>query len=57
MLARQLIYLADTAGIVLGARIPIMLTSRTDAPRTCIALAAVPVLLAHARRKTIVVGE
>lgn len=36
MMAKQLIYLAgaDAAGIVLGARVPIMLTSRSDSPRT-----------------------
>jgi phosphate acetyltransferase len=34
MLAKQLIYLAeaDAAGIVLGARVPIILTSRADTP-------------------------
>jgi len=32
MIAKQLVYLADAemAGIVLGARVPIMLTSRAD---------------------------
>jgi phosphotransacetylase len=59
MLAKQLTYMADAdaAGIVLGARIPIMLTSRADTPRTRIASAAVAVLLAHARRQTIAAGE
>ena len=53
MLAKQLTYMsnADAAGIVLGARIPIMLTSRADNPRTRLASAAVAVLLAHARRQ------
>ena len=34
MAAKQLIYLAgaEAAGIVLGARVPIMLTSRADGP-------------------------
>ena len=59
MLAKQLTYMADAdaAGIVLGARIPIMLTSRADTPRTRIASAAVAVLLAHARRQRIAAGE
>jgi len=59
MLAKQLTYMADAdaAGIVLGARIPIMLTSRADNPRTRTASAAVAVLLAHARRQTISTRE
>jgi phosphate acetyltransferase len=59
MLAKQLIYLADAgaAGIVLGARIPVMLTSRADSPRARIASAAVAVLLAHARRQASPTGE
>lgn len=59
MLAKRLTYMADAdaTGIVLGARIPIMWTSRADTPRTRIASAAVAVLLAHARRKTIAAGE
>jgi len=53
MLAKQLTYMsnADAAGIVLGARVPIMLTSRADNLRTRLASAAVAVLLAHARRQ------
>jgi phosphate acetyltransferase len=52
MLAKQLTFMAgaDAAGIVLGARVPIMLTSRADNLRTRLASAAVAVLLAHARR-------
>jgi phosphate acetyltransferase len=52
MLAKQLAYMAhaDAAGIVLGARLPIILTSRADNLRTRMASAAVAVLLAHARR-------
>ena len=52
MLAKQLQYLAgaDSAGIVLGTRVPIVLTSRADTVRTRMASAAVMVLLAHARR-------
>ncbi|MDB5888109.1 MAG: Phosphate acetyltransferase [Rhodocyclales bacterium] len=47
MLAKQLIYLggADAAGIVLGARVPIILTSRSDDERTRIASCALAVLI------------
>jgi phosphotransacetylase len=52
MVAKQLQYLAgaDSAGIVLGARVPIILTSRADSVRTRLASAAVLKLLAHARQ-------
>jgi phosphate acetyltransferase len=55
MLAKQLTFMsgADAAGIVLGARIPIILTSRADNLRTRLASAAVAVLMAHARRQTV----
>lgn len=54
MLAKQLEYLADawTAGIVLGARVPIVLTSRADSARTRTISTAIAVVMAHARRKT-----
>jgi phosphate acetyltransferase len=54
MLAKQLQYLAgaDAAGIVLGARVPIVLTSRADSVRTRQASAAVMKLVAHAKRET-----
>jgi phosphate acetyltransferase len=47
MLAKQLIYFADAtaAGLVLGARVPIVLTSRADALTTRIASAALAKLL------------
>lgn len=53
MLAKQLQYLAgaDAAGIVLGARVPIVLTSRADSVRTRLASIAVMALVAHAKRK------
>lgn len=53
MLAKQLEYLggADGAGIVLGAAIPIILTSRADSASSRIASCAVAVLLAHQGRK------
>jgi phosphotransacetylase/acyl dehydratase len=56
MLAKQLTFMAgaDAAGIVLGARVPIILTSRADHLRTRQASAAVAVLLAHARRQATV---
>jgi phosphotransacetylase len=54
ILAKQLSFLAraDSAGLVLGARVPIILTSRADSVRSRIASCAVAVLAAHARRKT-----
>jgi phosphate acetyltransferase len=53
MLAKNLIFLAkaDAAGIVLGARVPIVLTSRADSVRARMASCAVAVLYAHARRR------
>jgi len=53
MLAKQLEYLAEAeaAGIVVGARVPIILTSRSDGPKVRLASCAVAVLLAHARRR------
>ena len=53
MMAKQLSYLAnaDSAGLVLGARVPVILTSRSDSLRSRIASTAVAVLAAHARRK------
>jgi phosphate acetyltransferase len=53
MLAKNLTFLAkaDAAGIVLGARVPIILTSRADSVRTRLASCAVAVLLAEARRR------
>jgi phosphotransacetylase len=53
ILAKQLSFLAhaDSAGLVLGARVPIILTSRADSVRSRIASCAVAMLAAHARRK------
>ncbi len=52
MLAKSLTFLAgaDAAGIVLGARVPIILTSRADSLLTRLASCAVAVLVAAARR-------
>jgi phosphate acetyltransferase len=54
MLAKNLIFLskADSAGIVLGARVPIILTSRADSVRSRMASCAAAVLYADARRRT-----
>jgi phosphate butyryltransferase len=51
ILAKQLTFLAgaDAAGVVLGARVPIILTSRADAERTRLASCAVAAKLARAR--------
>ncbi|HVJ58816.1 MAG TPA: bifunctional enoyl-CoA hydratase/phosphate acetyltransferase [Terrimicrobiaceae bacterium] len=53
ILAKQLTFLAnaDSAGLVLGARVPIVLRSRADTVRSRIASCAVAALVAHARRK------
>ena len=52
ILAKQFIFLAnaDAAGVVLGARVPIILTSRADSVRTRMASCGVALLLAQARR-------
>ena len=52
MLAKSLSFLAeaDAAGIVLGARVPIILTSRADSVMTRLASCAVAVLVAKSRR-------
>jgi phosphotransacetylase len=54
ILAKQLSFLAnaDSAGMVLGARVPVILTSRADSVRSRIASCAVAKLVAHARRTT-----
>jgi phosphate acetyltransferase len=55
MVAKQLQYLAgaDSAGIVLGTRVPIVLTSRSDSVRTRLASTAILALVANARRNKI----
>jgi phosphate acetyltransferase len=54
MLAKNLALLAkaDSAGIVLGARVPVVLTSRADSVRSRMASCAAAVLYAHARRSS-----
>jgi phosphotransacetylase len=56
MLAKQLQYFAgaDSAGIVLGARVPVILTSRADNVRMRIGSAAVAKLVVHARRAAVI---
>jgi phosphate acetyltransferase len=58
MLAKSLSFLAgaDAAGIVLGARVPIILTSRADSGMTRRASCAVAVLVAKARREQQPIG-
>jgi phosphate acetyltransferase len=53
ILAKQLSFLAnaDSAGLVLGTRVPIILTSRADSVRSRIASCGVAMLAAHARRQ------
>ena len=53
MMAKQLSFLAnaDSAGLVLGAKVPVILTSRADSLRSRIASCAVAVMAAHMRRQ------
>jgi phosphate acetyltransferase len=55
MLAKQLSFLAnaDSAGLVLGARVPIILTSRADSVRSKIASCAVARLAVHAKEQKV----
>lgn len=55
MLAKQLAYFAGArgAGIVMGARVPIVLTSRSDPAEARLASAAVALLVARARLRRI----
>jgi phosphate acetyltransferase len=59
MLAKSLSFLAgaDAAGIVLGAKVPIILTSRADSVLTRLASCAVAVMVAKARRESAKVVE
>jgi phosphate acetyltransferase len=58
MLAKNLTFLsrADAAGVVLGARVPIILTSRADSQRARIASCGVAALYAAARRHTALIA-
>lgn len=59
MLAKSLTFLAgaDAAGIVLGARVPVILTSRADSTITRLASCAVASLVADSQRKQLSVPE
>jgi phosphate acetyltransferase len=59
MLVKNLTFLsrADGAGVVLGARVPIILTSRADNQRTRMASCAAAALYANARAARAGVGE
>lgn len=59
MLAKSLTFLADAdaAGIVLGARVPIILTSRADSTVTRLASCAVASLVADAQRRQLAIAE
>jgi phosphate acetyltransferase len=59
ILAKQQQYLAgaDSAGIVLGTRVPIMLTSRADTVRVRLASAALLKLVAHQPRTPVAAGR
>ena len=59
MLAKSLTFLADAdaAGIVLGARVPIVLTSRADSTITRLASCAVASLVADAQRAKLKLAE
>ncbi len=58
MIAKQLMYLAgaDSAGLVLGARVPVMLTSRADGQLARIASAALAQLMVRYRERTGALG-
>jgi len=59
MLAKSLTFLAeaDAAGIVLGARVPVILTSRADSTITRLASCAVASLIVEERRRRLSVAE
>ena len=58
MLAKNLSFMAkaDSAGLVLGARVPIILTSRADSVRSRLASCAAAALYADARRNNPVIA-
>lgn len=59
ILAKQLTFLAnaDSAGLVLGAKAPVILTSRADSVRSRIASCAVAKLVVHARYRPAGIGR
>jgi phosphate acetyltransferase len=58
MLAKQLAYLADAeaAGIVLGTRVPVVLTSRADSAKARLASCAIALLFARRRESIVHIG-
>ncbi len=54
MLAKQVMFMGDaaSAGIVLGAKVPVVLTSRADSRESRIASCAIALMLAHRYRTT-----
>jgi phosphate acetyltransferase len=59
MLAKSLSFLAhaDAAGIVLGARVPIILTSRADTVMSRLASCGVALLVANFRKKSAAIAD
>ena len=59
MIAKQLTFLAGAlaAGVVMGARVPVILTSRADPPAARLASAAMAVLIARAREGALAAGN
>ncbi|MGZ9033065.1 MAG: bifunctional enoyl-CoA hydratase/phosphate acetyltransferase [Rhodospirillales bacterium] len=59
MLAKQLTFMAgaEAAGIIVGARVPVVLTSRADSARTRLASCALSVLMAEAQRTGLVMRQ
>ncbi|TVR96209.1 MAG: bifunctional enoyl-CoA hydratase/phosphate acetyltransferase [Rhodospirillales bacterium] len=59
MLAKQLTFMAnaEAAGIIVGARVPVVLTSRADSARTRLASCALSVLMAEAQRRGAALGK
>ena len=48
---------SEAAGIIVGARVPIVLTSRADSARTRLASCALSVLMADAQRRGLALGK
>jgi phosphate acetyltransferase len=59
VLVKQMTFLggADAAGIVLGARVPVILSSRSDSLRSRLASCALAVLLLHRKARPLAEGE
>lgn len=59
MLAKQLVLITNafSAGIILGASVPIILTSRSDGVRSRVSSCAVAMMMAHAKRQRLLEAE